>query len=294
MTAAKIRALTLSVLGLLAASAPARAADFTVTVATTGPTDAGPALVISSPTGISCPPTCTAPFTGGSTITLYAIQPSTLAFVAWGTPCRSNTSCSVPVLVASTVTATFAPILNLNMSGTGIGTVTINGYAPFRTSRNGGGTASYVVPMSSTIVLNASTGTGSAFTGWTASAGSCATASTCTLTMSSYTVVTATFNATGTVGVSSYTIQVVVPNAGGIVYSSPAGLVCGSTHTTCTAAFVSGGAISFSTQALTGYRFGGWANAGCRGASPCVINSTSPLQGLGGKWSPAAYFYPTP
>ena len=43
---------------------------------------------------------------------------------------------------------------------------------------------------------------------------------------------------------------------------------------------------------LGAYYFAGWANGGCAKTAACVVTSTSPLQGLGGPYSPAAFFYP--
>jgi hypothetical protein len=277
-------------MALLAFAAPARAANFTVTIATTGPVT--PLSVITStPSGIVCPGTCTASFVAGSTITLGEVNPSTVAFVGWNNApgCRTNNpTCSLLVVAASTVTANFDPILSLAFSGTGIGVVSSTGVVAYSSAAAAGAGRSLVYPMGSTIVLNESTGTASSFTGWSGDGG-CATASTCTITLNGYEQIIATFTATSTVGVSSFTIAVTIPNGGGTVTSTPAGINCPGVA--CSAPFVSGGSVSFTTAAAAGYRFAGWSNAGCSKNNKCVIVSTSPLQGLGGNFSPAAYFY---
>lgn len=271
---------------LAAAAAPARATTFTLAVSTAGPVTPS-AVVTSSPAGLSCPGTCSAVFAAGSTVTLTEVAPSTVAFVAWGGPgaCRSNApSCAVLVVANSTVTAAFAPLLDLAFSGNGLGVVTSTGLVAYATGAAVGAAASFVYPLGATVVLRASTGPASAFLGWTG--GGCGAASTCTVTMSGYQAVTATFTASA----AAYPFAVSVPLGGGDVASAPAGILTRAGVFVST--FAAGASVSLTTGARAGYRFAGWANGGCAGLAPCVVHSTSPLQGLGGPYSPAAYFYP--
>jgi phospholipase C len=103
-------------LGLLVASAAlllggcrglvAGSESFQLVVTNTG---AGTGTVTSSPAGINCPQTCTAPFTSGTQVTLTATPGTTFTFTGWSGDCSGTTStCMVTVTVNSTVTANFA------------------------------------------------------------------------------------------------------------------------------------------------------------------------------------------
>jgi Divergent InlB B-repeat domain len=278
---------------LLLAGTAARASTFTIALTTAGPANTL-AVVTSTPSGIVCPGTCSASFTAGSTVTLGAVWPSTMAFAGWaGLPgCRNNSAiCTVNGLAANqTGVATFDPTLTLQVFGSGIGVVSSSGTL-INCGSTGpacafGSSALYVFPTSAPLVLQASTGTASVFTGWTGDGG-CATASTCTITLNGSEVIVATFTASA----PSYPLSVSIPNAGGAVTSSPAGISCPGV---CSSTFTALSSVTFTTSAAAGYRFAGWANGGCAGAHPCVVTSTSPLQGFPGPFAPAAYFYPQP
>lgn len=280
-----MRALVLAA-AVLALAAPARAATFTIALATAGPVTPL-AVVTSTPGGIVCPGTCSATFTASATVVLGEVHPSTMAFVGWaGLPgCLNNASpCTLTLRSNLNPTARFAPKLDLGFAGIGLGVVTSTGVLAYSTQTAPGTARSFVYPAGTAIVLNASTGTGSAFVGWTGGPG-CGTASTCTFTLNGYTSVIATFTASA----ATYALEVVLPLGGGAVTSSPAGIACPGV---CRSTFTANAAVTLTTAAAAGYRFAGWANGGCRGLTPCVVHSTSPLQGLGGKYSPSAYFYP--
>lgn len=282
---------------LLSAALPARA-TFSVTIATAGPVTES-AIITSDPAGITCPGTCTANFVEDSTVTLTEVHPSTMGFLGWGGDdgCKTNRdSCQLTLAANANVTATFAPTLDLYFSSSnpiGIGVVTssaagITGTV-YRSTGSGanGAPIRLTYPLDTELVLTQSTGPYSAFLGWTASAGACSTADTCTITLTEYTTVVATFTASA----AAYPLKVAIPNGGGTVTSSPAGISCPGV---CSSTFTASAAVTLTTAASSGYRFAGWANGGCRGLAVCVVTSTSPLQGQGGKYSPAAFFYPTP
>lgn len=280
---------------LLAISAPARA-TYTVDVTTAGPVTTG-TVVTSTPSGIVCPPTCSAVFATSETVTLGAVVPSTMAFSDWGgTYCRTNSPiCTILLTTNIQLTATYNPVIDLTISGNGIGVLTSSGTPTstdtIRYTNGAGGQLRYgasariILPNGSTVTVTASTGAYSAFTGWSGAAG-CASASTCTVTMDGYHAIVATFTASA----AAYPLRVVMsPLAGGVVVSSPTGINCPGV---CTSTFTAGVSVSLTTTAASGYRFLGWANAGCAKNLPCVVTSTSPLQGIGGKDSPAAFFAP--
>lgn len=284
---------------LFLGAAPARATTFTLSVSTSGPAG-GDGVVTSTPGGIVCPPTCSASFTSGSTVTLGEVVDSTVAFSAWGgaNGCRTNLqTCNLTMSGNKVVAAAFDPTVDVSIFGSGLGVVSSSAgvVCDRQTNCANSATVRYIYPKGSTVVLTESTGTASSFTGWTGDGG-CNTASTCTITLNGYEHIIATFTALGTTGISSFTIRVVVPNGGGYVTSTPAGLDCGvSTHTACAFGFSKGTSVKLATAAASGYRFAGWSQAGCSGhTTACVITSTSPLQGVGGIFSPWAYFYKNP
>lgn len=274
---------------LLLLSLPARA-TYTLTVSTSGPFDSN-VVVTSTPSGIVCPGTCAAVFAASTTVTLGEVNPSSIAFVNWGGDqgCRTNQpTCVLTLRADSLVTAFFDPLLAVSVAGKGVGFVVgpstsqIFGQAG---NYNNTGTQLYISTKGATIVLKASTGPASAFVGWSGDPG-CSTASTCTITLNGYESITATFTVSGT---TIPLAVVVVPAGGGTVTSSPPGLAC--TGGICSANFQLNTVVSLATAAAAGYRFAGWANGGCSGLTPCVVTSTSPLQGLGGSQSPAAFFF---
>ncbi len=276
-------------LSLLAA--PAAATTYTLTVSTIGPVS--PSVVTSSNpvTGIWCGSThtaCTAVFTSGAQVTLTAVSASTTVFAGWvySNGCSNNSStCAVKMTSDTAVSATFNPVLGLQLHGNGGGVVTSSGGVMNCSWTNGCASGSILTqsfPKGSAIVLTEVADGSSTFTGWTGNAG-CGHASTCSFTLNGYNVIVATFSSTG-----PYTIAVNVVGKG-TVKSNPAGLNCGST---CKAAFAGNTSIALTTTAAAGYSFAGWANGGCSGLAPCIVVATTTQQGLGGAYTPTAFFYP--
>ena len=73
----------------------------------------GSGTVTSSPPGISCPPTCSASFPGGTTVSFSAAPAPGFVFQAWSGWCGGSAGCAVPLAADSvgsvaTVHATFA------------------------------------------------------------------------------------------------------------------------------------------------------------------------------------------
>ena len=78
--------------------------SFTLSV---GKTNSG--TVTSTPAGISCGTTCSAKFTGGSSVTLTATPPPGLLFTGWSGACSgTNPSCTVTVTADTKVQAAFS------------------------------------------------------------------------------------------------------------------------------------------------------------------------------------------
>ncbi len=84
-------------------TASSATAALTVTLAGTGK-----GSVASSPTGISCPGTCTGTFATGTQITLTETPGANSSFTSW-TGCTGATACVLTLSGTTTVTATFGP-----------------------------------------------------------------------------------------------------------------------------------------------------------------------------------------
>ena len=87
----------------------------------------GTGTVSSSPSGISCPSTCSASFTSGTVVTLTAVAGSGSTFAGWSGACTGTGTCSVTMSAAKSVTATFnsssSPAVTLTPASLNFGTV---------------------------------------------------------------------------------------------------------------------------------------------------------------------------
>ena len=142
--------------------------------------------VTSAPPGISCPPTCSANFPNGSTVTLTGNANVGWIFTGWSGNCTGEGPCSIPINAPVSVQANFSPILSVTVMGTGVGTVGSN---PAGIACPGVCEASF--PLGSSVTLSGRPASGSTFAGWGTP---CSGTGLCILTMSSPHSVTATFN----------------------------------------------------------------------------------------------------
>ena len=157
-----------------------------VTVAGTGS-----GSVTSNPAGISCPPTCSATFTGGTQVTLTAAAGANSYFAGWSvSACGNNATCPVTLNSNQQVTATFnlVPVLSVNLLGApATGTVSSN---PSGISCQPTCSASF--PFNTQVTLTETPAAGSNFVAW---GGACSGAdSTCIVTLTANAQVTATFS----------------------------------------------------------------------------------------------------
>ncbi|HEY6768659.1 MAG TPA: hypothetical protein VI386_28190 [Candidatus Sulfotelmatobacter sp.] len=97
---------TITVQGPASLGCPQSGATANLSVSVTNAADG---VIMSSPTGINCGPTCTAPFPVGTAVALTPTPGTGHTFGGWGVGCTSITSntCSVTLNSDVTVTATF-------------------------------------------------------------------------------------------------------------------------------------------------------------------------------------------
>jgi hypothetical protein len=223
----------------------------------------GPGMVTSSPTGISCGTTCTAPFVVGSMVTLTAIPNVGARFAGWsGGGCTGTGVCTVTVAAATTVSANFISIYDLTVTraGTGRGTVTS---AP--TGINCGADCTEMYDAGTMVTLTAVPDPSSTFTGW--SGGGCTGTGTCMVTLAAATTVTGTFT------LRTYTLTVARAGAGtGTVTSTPIGINCGAD---CTEIYTFGTVVTLIAAPAGASTFAGWSGGGCSGTGACVVTLTA-------------------
>ncbi len=204
--------------------------------------NSGGGTVTSSPSGISCPGTCSTNYNYGTTITFTATPSAGATFVGWsGADSVSGNTATVAMTSARLVTATFA--YPLSVANSGGGTVT---------SSPGGiscpGTCSTNYNYGTTLTLTATPSTGATFSSWIGADST--SGNTATVTMNSVKSLTATF---------SWPLSVSKSGTGtGTVTSLPAGINCGAT---CAANYAAGTIVNLTATANSGSSFAGWSGA---------------------------------
>jgi hypothetical protein len=225
-------------------------------------TASGSGTVTSSPSGISCPSTCSANFNAGQQVTLTATPAGGSVFAGWsGGGCSGMGACTVTMNSAVGVTATFDFVLTVSEIGNngGSGTVTSS---PSGISCPGTCSASF--SSGQQVVLTATPAGGSFFAGWTG--GGCSGAGTCTVTMNAAIAVTATFDSGFVLTVSEIGNGVLTTSSG-----TPAAINCG---TICSAGFSPGTVVTVNETQAAGWTFNGWGGA-CSGMGACQVPMNS-------------------
>jgi hypothetical protein len=232
----------------------------------------GTGTVTSSPPGLDCGATCSAPLVQGAVIlTANAANGSTFAGWSNGTEnamnCSGTSTCSIPLTVDSTVTATFT--LNAvpvsvtpkiaSGSGGGGGAVlcSVSGGTPAQCGDYAVGTQ---------VTMTANPDNVSNFTGWsggTGNAASCIGTSPCVIDrLTADTSITAFFNRPR--------LTVVVNGTGTVTSTNITGINC---EPTCMAAFDKNTSI---TLTASGTGFSSWSGGGCSGSlSTCQVSLTA-------------------
>jgi hypothetical protein len=164
--------------------------------------------------------------------------------------CDASAKTPVKIVV---VNALPSYALSVQLSGTGTVTSTPAGIScPAACSANfAGGTQ---------VTLTAAAGSGNSFAGW--SGGGCGSATSCAVSVSAATSVTANFTSTPV-----YPAAVSISGPGWVT-SSPAGINCG---TSCTASFAPQTQVTLTAIPYAGALFSGWSGA-CTGTANCVIS----------------------
>ena len=97
----------------------------------------GTGSVKSSPSGISCPGTCSANFNSGKVVTLTATAAAGSTFAGWSGACSGTGTCSVTMSAAKAVTATFnsssSPAVTLTPTSLNFGAVATGVTSPIKT-----------------------------------------------------------------------------------------------------------------------------------------------------------------
>jgi phospholipase C len=215
-------------------------------------------VVKSNPAGISCPGTCSASFTAGAKVVLTATPSTNYFFGGWSGGCTGTSTCSVTLNATTKVSAAFNAGDGLTVAVTGSGTVTSN-----PKGINCPTTCSAEFPANTQVTLTAAAATGQYFTGW--SGGSCTGTSTCVVTISGATNVSAAFN-----GAVALTIALAGQGTG-TVTSTPPGINCSAgSNTGCTASFPPNTQVMLSETPATNDIFNGWTGA-CTGTGTCSL-----------------------
>src|SRR5579884_2703772 len=149
----------------------------------------GSGRVMSLPSGINCPGTCTTGVYYGNSITLTASASAGYSFAGWSGACSGTGSCTIVMYTPQSVTAAFAPVqetFTVNVSGGGTVISSPGGIScP--------GICATQFPYDTTVLLTANAGTSYSFANWS---GNCAgTSATYSVQMTSSKNCTAIFKA---------------------------------------------------------------------------------------------------
>ena len=226
----------------------------------------GDGTVTSSPDGITCTggtTGCSADFTAGAPVVLTATPASGWRFYGWGSPCTGTGTCTVTMTEAKIVTLGFVritpPLVTVSISGSGSVTSLPAGINCANTS--GSTTCSSAFASGVSVQLTATPASGYQFYGW---GGACTGAAACSVSVTETKTVLAYF---GQFGIS------MLISGSGAVTSSPSGLNCTNTTTSCFAPFALNTQVTLTPIAATGYRFSGWGGV-CSGTGACVVTIT--------------------
>jgi hypothetical protein len=231
----------------------------------------GSGTVVSSPAGIECGGTCSAQFEEGSKVTLTASPAAGSLFVSWK-GCEkggvNGRQCTVTMDKAKTVNAKFiaAYDVTVNRVGSGLGKVSSSPGGVLCLSNCSSTTAAFKEGTS--VTLNAAPTKNFVFTEWT---GDCSGSGSCALgVLGEDKEVGAKFTE-----VAKNLLTVNKSGGGqGTAKSNLAGINCGATCSTMTAAYYQTQEVELTATPGKGSTFGGWSGAGCSGTGTCKVAMT--------------------
>jgi FG-GAP-like repeat/Divergent InlB B-repeat domain len=230
----------------------------------------GSGAVTSASGELSCGLACTVYLPEGWSLSVSAAATPGSIFRGWEDAtfpiCAGLLPCSFQVTSGKLLTARFEVPTKLTVIQTGSGFGSVNSNQINGAQINCPTTCSADFDLDTTIVLNASAGFGSVFTGW--SGGGCSGESTCTVTMNAAKTVQANF-------VLGYVLSVTTDQVygAGKVISAPAGIDCG---TACRAVVSPGGSVTLTAVPNVGSLFVGWSGDSCSGTAPCIVAMNQP------------------
>jgi hypothetical protein len=237
-------------------------AEFALEQHTLSVAKTGNGTITSSPAGIDCGTTCSAPFNHNAEVTLTPSPEAGSEFKGWSGACSGTGSCKVTMSAAKSVGASFGlekRQLSVTVAGTGSGTVTSS---PAGISCSGG-TCAHEYDYGTVVTLSAVPSTGAEFGGWS---GACTGTGSCIVRVDEASSVTAIFDVQG----RSLTVTP-SGSGGGTVTSAPAGIDCGSI---CSASFDAGTEVTLSASPEAGSEFKGWSGA-CSGTGSCKVTMSA-------------------
>lgn len=221
---------------------------------------------VSSCSGTAAGATCTNNYVHGTTVTLTATAGATTTFAGWGGACTGTvgTSCMVTMLAAATVTASFVVTSDsLNVTTTGASTGTVASTVPDgRISC--GATCNAMFTSGTSVTLTATPTANHQFDGWGGACAAAGTATTCMVTISGPTNVSATF---------SLVPRTLTTNLSGSGTVSDGAAFSCSTGS-CMATYPHGTAVTLTATPDASTTFSSWSGA-CTGSGSCVLAMTA-------------------
>jgi Divergent InlB B-repeat domain len=244
-------------------------------VLTVTPEGTGSGTVVSNSSGIECDPTCSAPFTEGSKVTLTASPSAGSVFVSWK-GCEKGGAigrqCTVTMDKAKTVNAKFTTAYDVKVTrvGSGLGKVGSSPSGVLCLANCSSTTALFKEGTS--VTLTATPSKNYVFTEWT---GDCSGSGTCSLpTLAANKSVGAKFSP-----VAQHDLALTKSGGGnGTVKATQAGINCGVTCSAMSAAYYQGAEVELTVTPGKGSSFGGWSTGSgtCTGTTnPCKVTMSS-------------------
>ena len=166
--------------------------------------------------------------------------------------------------------------LAVSLAGSGSGTVASTP-AGLSCSRASGAVCSAGFDLGSTVTLAETADSGSRFAGWSGGGATCGTASTCDVSLSAATSVTATF-------VAQVALTVAPGSGGSLSASSGGSTVLDCASSSCSATLDSGTEVILTATPATGYAFLSWGGA-CSGSSTTCTVTLSTAQAVSATFS---------